>query len=117
MAQPRRKRQRKHKGTQAGTVERAARTGQARTREEAKSIARQRRQDRLNRPPTFKGAVYRAAAAAAIFGLLVVALFGRTIAQGLALTAFMFVLYVPLGFATDKALYRFRQRRRAAARK
>jgi hypothetical protein len=28
----------------------------------------------------------------------------------------MFLIYIPLGFATDKAIYNFRQRRKAAAR-
>ena len=29
----------------------------------------------------------------------------------------MLLLYIPLGYATDSAIYRFRQRRQAAARK
>ena len=49
MAQTRRKRRRKHKGTQAGTIEHRSRTGQARTREDAKEISRRRRQERLDR--------------------------------------------------------------------
>ena len=72
MAQTRKKRRRKHRGTQAGTIERAGRTGRPRTREEAKQISRQRRQERLDRQPTLKGAVQRAAIAAAVFGVLVV---------------------------------------------
>jgi hypothetical protein len=112
MAQTKRKRRRKHRGTQAGTIERAGRTGRARTREEAKQIARQRRRERLEREPTWKGAVQRAALAAALFGLLVVVAFGREPAQGAFLALFMFVLYIPLGYATDTAIYRFRQRRK-----
>jgi hypothetical protein len=34
--------------------------------------------------------------------------------QGLALAAFMFLLYIPLGYGTDLMIYRFRQRRRQA---
>jgi hypothetical protein len=112
MAQTRKKRRRKHRGTQAGTIERAGRTGRARTREEAKQIARQRRRERLDRSPTWKGAVQRAALAAALFGVLVVVAFGRQPAQGAFLALFMFVLYIPLGYATDTAIYRFRQRRK-----
>jgi hypothetical protein len=112
MAQTKRKRRRKHRGTQAGTIERAGRTGRARTREEAKQIARQRRRERLEREPTWKGAVQRAALAAALFGLLVVVAFGREPAQGAFLALFMFALYIPLGYATDTAIYRFRQRRK-----
>jgi hypothetical protein len=113
MAQTKRKRTRKHRGTPAGTVERAGRTGRPRTREEAKQIARQRRTERLDRQPSWKSAINRAAIAAAVFGVLVVVLFGRAIAQGVALAAFMFLLYIPLGYFTDTMIYRFRQRRKA----
>jgi hypothetical protein len=114
MAQTKRKRTRKHRGTPAGTIERAGRTGRPQTREEAKKIARDRRAERLNRPPTWKSAINRAAIAAAVFGVLLVLLFKRDIAQGVALAAFMFVLYIPLGYFTDTMIYRFRQRRRGA---
>jgi hypothetical protein len=112
MAQAKRKRTRKHRGTAAGTIERAGRTGRPRTREEAKKLSRERRQRRFDKPPSWQGAIQRAAIAAAVFGVLVVVLFRREIAQGLALAAFMFLLYIPLGYGTDKLIYRFRQRRK-----
>ena len=114
MAQTKRKRTRKHRGTPAGTIERAGRTGRPQTKEDAKAISRQRRQERLDKPPTWQSSINRAAIAAALFGVLVVALFGRPVAQGAVLAAFMFLLYIPLGFATDTFIYRFRQRRRQA---
>ena len=114
MAQTRRKRTRKHRGTPAGTIDRAGRTGRPRTREEAKKISRQRRTERLDKPPTWSGAMQRAAIAAAVFGVLVVIAFKRDVAQGAVLAAFMFLLYIPLGYATDTFIYRFRQRRRQA---
>jgi hypothetical protein len=114
MAQTRRKRTRKHRGTPAGTIERSGRTGRPRTREEAKQISRQRRAARLDKPPTWRGAMQRAAIAAAVFGVLVVVLFARDVAQGAILAAFMFLLYIPLGYATDTLIYRFRRRRRQA---
>jgi Flp pilus assembly protein TadB len=119
VAQARKKRRRKHRGTQAGTIDRAGRTGRPRTRAEAKEISRQRRVERLDKPPTLKGSVQRAAMAAAFFGLLVVLVpaFGRTPAQGAFLALFMFLIYIPLGYGTDKAIYNFRQRRKAAPRK
>ena len=116
MAQTKRKRTRKHRGTPAGTIERAGRTGRPQTREDAKQIARQRRQDRLDKPPTWSGSVNRAAIAAAVFGVLVVLVFGRSMAQGAILAGFMFLLYIPLGYATDTFIYRVRQRRRQAKR-
>jgi hypothetical protein len=112
MAQSKAKRRRKHRGTQAGTIERAGRTGSARTRQDAKQIARQRRAERIDKPPTWRGAVNRAAIAAAVFGVLVATIFGQSIASALALTAFVFLLYIPLGYLTDSAIYRFRQRRK-----
>jgi hypothetical protein len=116
MAQTKRKRTRKHRGTPAGTIERAGRTGRPQTRQDAKQIARQRREERLNKPPSWKGAINRAAIAAAVFGVLVVLAFSRPVDQGAALAAFMFLLYIPLGYATDKAIYSYRQRKKAGAR-
>jgi hypothetical protein len=115
MAQTKRKRTRKHRGTPAGTIERAGRTGRSQTSTDAKQIARQRRQDRLDRPPTWRGAINRAAIAAAVFGVLVTLVFNRGIASGVILAGFMFLIYIPLGYATDTAIYRFRQRRKAGS--
>ena len=116
MAQTKRKRTRKHRGTPAGTIERAGRTGRPQTREDAKQIARQRRRERLDTPPTWRGAVNRAAIAAALFGVLVVVLFKNDVAQGAVLAGFMFGLYIPLSYLTDGAIYRYRQRKKAAGR-
>jgi len=116
MAQTKRKRTRKHRGTPAGTIERAGRTGRPQTREDAKKISRARREERLSKPPTWRGAVNRAAIAAAVFAVLVVALFGKTMAEGVALGAFMFLLYIPLGFMTDKMIYSYRMRKKAGTR-
>jgi len=113
MAQTKKKRRRKHRGTPAGTIDRTGRTGSSRgVQRDAKQIARERRRERLDREPTWRGAVNRAAIAAAVFGVLVVLVFGRDLAQGAALAAFMFVLYIPLGYLTDRAVHRFRQNRR-----
>jgi hypothetical protein len=114
VAQTRRKRKSKHRGTPAGTIERAGRTGRPRTREEAKQSSRERRTQRLDKPPTWTGAMQRAAIAAAVFGILVVVAFSRDVVQGVVLAAFMFLLYIPLGYATDTFIYRFRQRRKQA---
>ncbi len=112
MAQTKRKRTRKHRGTPAGTIERSGRTGRPQTREEAKKISRERRMERLNKPPNWRSAINRAAIAAVLFGVLLVILFQRDPIQGVALGAFMFVLYIPLGYATDTLVYRFRQRKK-----
>jgi len=115
MAQTKKKRSRKHRGTPAGTIERAGRPGsggKTKAKADPKAEARQKRAERLNRPPTWRGAVNRAAIAAAVFGVLVVVAFGRAPVQGAALAAFMFVLYIPLGYLTDKAVFNFRNRKK-----
>jgi Flp pilus assembly protein TadB len=116
MAPTKRKRTRKHRGTPAGTIERAGRTGRPQTREDAKQITRQRRQERLDKPPSWGSSVNRAAIAAAVFGVLVVVLFKRSVPQGAILAGFMFMLYIPLGYVTDLAIFRYRQRKKAGGR-
>ena len=113
MAQTSKKRRRKHRGTPAGTIERPGRTGASRprTREDAKKVARERRAERMNREPTWRGSVNRAAIAAVVFGVLLILAFGRPVEQAAPLLFFMFLLYIPLGYLTDRAIYRFRQRR------
>jgi hypothetical protein len=115
MAQTKNKRRRKHRGTAAGTIERAGRTGKPQTREDAKRIARARRAEKLDKPPEWKSTINRAGIAALVFAVLVVALFGRPIASGVLLGLVMFAVYVPLGYATDSAIYRFRNKRKQAA--
>jgi hypothetical protein len=116
VAQTKRKRTRKHRGTPAGTIERSGRTGSNQNRQDAKSVARKRREDRLSRPPTWKGSLNRAAIAAAVFGVLVILLFNRPITAGIFLAGIMFLLYIPLGYGTDLLIYNFRQRRKAAGK-
>ena len=113
MAQTKRKRTRKHRGTPAGTIERAGRTGRSQTRADAKQISRQRRGERFDKPPTWRAAVNRAAIAALVFGVLLVVLFKRPPSAGAVLAALMFLLYIPLGYVTDSAIYRYRQKKKA----
>jgi len=112
VAQTKKKRRRKHRGTPAGTIERAGRTGQPRTRQDAKTIARERRAARIDRVPTWRGSVNRASIAALVFGALMIFTFGYEPERAAPLLLFMFLLYIPLGYVTDRALYNFRQRRR-----
>ena len=88
MAQTKRKRRRKHKGTPAGTVVSSTKP-KAKGKDEAKVDARARREARMNRRPTWRGAVQRAAIAAVIFGVLLASpLFSRPIGQAAVLTVF-----------------------------
>jgi hypothetical protein len=51
-----------------------------------------------------------------VFAVLVVLVFQKTIPEGMGLGAFMFLLYIPLGFVTDTMIYRYRQRKKAGTR-
>ncbi|HEX5762810.1 MAG TPA: hypothetical protein VFY04_06780 [Solirubrobacterales bacterium] len=119
MAQTRKKRRRKHRGTQGGRVDPSRRAGRPRSREEAKARARasrgKRPASRLDAPPTWRSAVVRAVVAAAIFTLLLVLLFGRPLGAALGLGALMLVFYVPAGYYMDTMLWRRRERARIRA--
>jgi len=116
MAQTRKKRKTKHRGTQAGTIDRAGRTSRQQARSTARKTAGERRAARYQRPPTWRGAATRAAMAAVLFGVLVILIFHRPVATGLAGAAFAFLFYIPVGYLTDRMLYNRHQRRREQAR-
>jgi Flp pilus assembly protein TadB len=122
MAQTRRKRKRRHRGTQAGTIDRAGRTSKPAARSSKTSsksaskaaprqTAAERRQARFENPPTWRGALNRAAFAAAIL-VIFVSIVQKNIAAGILLGAFAMLLYIPMSYYTDLALYRRRQRQK-----
>jgi hypothetical protein len=115
MAQTKRRRT-KHRGNAAGMVEVRGRTGRKPTDDERKKDAkgnRGRRPNRLDQPPSWRGAVNRAVLAVVFFAFLVVLFFKQPIGNAVALSAFMLLLYIPLGYYTDQFLYRRRQRQKA----
>ena len=115
MAQTRKKRQRKHRGTQAGTVEARGRTGRPQVKADAKQIRQQRRDERLSKPPTWRSSANRAVISAIVFGILTVVAFGWSVGQALPLTIAMVLIYLPLSYVTDRYIYNRRQRQKAAA--
>jgi hypothetical protein len=112
MPSPRQRRRRKHRGTQAGTVRRAR--GRPRSRSEGRASAQQRREDRLNRPPTWRGAIGRGAIAAGSLFLLLVVLLDAPVGGAIGLSLIAAVLYTPSFHAIDTFMYRRRQRKRQA---
>lgn len=118
MAQTRKKRRRKHRGTQGGRVDPNRRAGRPRSREEAKARARAGRKStpRVDAPPTWRSAIMRGAVAAAIFTGLLMLIFGRSIGQALGLGAFMLAFYIPAGYYIDTMMWRRRERARIRAR-
>jgi len=106
------KRKRKHRGTAAGTIEARGRTGRPPTESEIRKTAAQRRQERMDKPPTWRGAINRAAIASLIFAVIAAFALGQRPAAAISLAAFAFVLYVPSGYYMDKWLYQRRQRQK-----
>jgi hypothetical protein len=127
MAQTKRKRTRKHRGNAAGIVERPAhntrgaagaadKAKRPMTKEQTRIAARERRLERLNRPPTWKNAAQRAGIAAALFAVLVTIFFKENPLTSITLALFMLMVYIPLSYLTDRALYNWRQKKSAANR-
>jgi hypothetical protein len=118
MAQSRKRRQTKHRGNAAGMVESRGRTGRKPTDEErkrdVKEEARLKRLERMNTPPTWRGALNRAAIAAGLFVVAVIVL-GQKPAAAVSLGALMLLIYVPLSYYTDLVMYNRRQRKKASA--
>ncbi len=122
MAQTKKKRQTKHRGTAAGTVSARGRTGRRPTASERRGragatlTAAERRELRLNTPPTWQGAIQRALIAT-VFFFVVLLLFFRHQGVGpkVGIAAVMLVFYVPLGYYTDQYMYKRRQRKKAEA--
>jgi hypothetical protein len=116
MAQTRRRRRTKHRGNAAGVVEARGRTGRKPTAAEKGGAgagrARESRLERSNRPPTWRGAFYRAMAAAALFLLASLLLIKKS--APIALFPIVLLAYTPISYYTDLWLFRRRQRNRAA---
>jgi hypothetical protein len=113
MAQTRRPRRRKHRGTQSGRIDRRPARGRPRNRAEARARAGQRRrkpEPRQAGPPTWGSAFRKSLIAGALFfGLLVVA-FGREPLPSAAIAVLMLGFYVPMSFLVDRFFYQRRLR-------
>lgn len=120
MAQTRRRRQTKHRGNAAGVVESRGRTGRKPTAAEkngksggagAGKAGGQARQDR---PPTWRGAFYRAMAAAVLMLLISLLLLKlKNPNQAIALFPIVLLMYIPISYYTDLWIYRRRMRTKA----
>ena len=112
MTPARQRKRRKHRGTQAGTVRRPGRTGSTSSRSASRSGSVNRRKSRLDRPPTWRAAINRAALSASVFLAVLILLLKQPTGTSAGLAAFMLMVYIPLGYATDSFLYHLRQRRK-----
>jgi hypothetical protein len=121
VAQTKRRRQTKHRGNAAGVVEARGRTGRKPTAAEkgstgarASASKEQRRQERYDRPPTWRGAFYRALIAAVVLLFLAIFLL-HSAKSAIIYFAFALLVYTPISYYTDMWMYRRRQRNKARA--
>ena len=121
MAQAKRKRQTKHRGNAAGVVEARGRTGRPPSAEEKKRSQRdQRRQDRLNRKPTWKSSGQRALLAGGFMFFFILFLGPKTKGGDRVVSAVLYaivatLLYVLLGYYMEMFLWRRRMAKKQAA--
>ncbi len=120
MAQTKRKRKSKHRGTAAGAVTTRGRTGRPLSAEEKKQQATAlRKEERLTTPPSWKRSFRTAGLAAGVmflFLLLVVPAKGKganPFLSALTFAVLALALYAPLGYWMEKFLYNRRMRRKS----
>jgi hypothetical protein len=121
VAQTKRKRRRKHRGTQGGRIDTRPARGRARSRAEAQQRARGRTRrkkpgERVPQPPSWSSALKKGGVAAVLFlGLL--ALMGQDPVKTLIAAVLLgLVFYVPMAYWMDSFFYRRHLRKEAQKR-
>ena len=121
MAQNQKRRRRKRRGTQGGSIDTRRRTSRPRSREEAKARARSSRAAGSSRgkedlPPTWRTSIVRGLIAAVVFAIALIIVFKRPPGTSLIFGAFMLAFYIPTGYYIDLAMWRKRERKRIRER-
>ncbi|MFL5908680.1 MAG: hypothetical protein ACJ75Z_13935 [Solirubrobacterales bacterium] len=119
MAQTKKKRRRKHRGTQGGRIDTRPARGRARSRAEAQSRARSRTKKksgpRVPGPPSISSSLKKGAIAAVLFvGLL--ALFGQNPVGSLVGGIVILPFYALMAYTMDGFFYRRHLRKEAQKR-
>ena len=120
MAQTKKKRRRKRRGTQGGRIDTRPARGRARSRAEAQARARQRGKkkkpgERVPQPPSWSSALKKGAVAGVLFvGLL--ALFGQNPLVSLGVGAVILPMYVVLAYVMDRFFWQRYLRKEAKKR-
>lgn len=115
MAQTKKRRKRKHKGTQGGSINKAS-TRRPRNRDEARAQARRNAELRKTAAPTWQSAFNRSLIMSAILFLLMAFVVGQPIGASAVLCIFMIAIYTPAGYYLERFLYRRRMAKEQAAR-
>jgi pilus assembly protein TadC len=120
MAQTKRKRRSKHRGTPAGTVSARGRTSRPVASGDNKKQTRlEARERRLNTPPTWKSSATRGVLAAALM-FIFLALVGpkqHRIESAALFAVFALALYIPGGYYMELFMFNRRQKRKRQAAK
>jgi len=117
VAQTKKKRTRKKRGTQAGNIDNSRRA-RPRTRAEARNQARSgssgggRKLQKGDAPPNWRGATFRGLIASGVFVVLLMVIFGRPLVASLTIGLVMLIFYIPAGYYMDLFLWRRRERQR-----
>ncbi len=121
MAQTKKKRRRKHRGTQGGRIDTRPARGRARSRAEAQARARNRSSKkgksgpRTPEPASWSTALKKGGVAAILFaGIL--ALLGQNPLQIVVVGILMLGFYVPMAFVMDRFFYQRYLRKEAQKR-
>jgi uncharacterized membrane protein len=112
MAQTKRKRQTKHRGTAAGVVTTRGRTSKPPSPDVVK---KQKREDarvaRLSRQPTWKSAAVRSLLAALFICVFLLLTTHGNVLASIAFAAVAALIYIPAGFYLETWMWRRRMRR------
>jgi hypothetical protein len=121
MAQTKKKRRRKHRGTQGGRIDRRPARGRARNRAEAQARARSRGKKkggggpRVPGPPNWSSAFKKGGIAAALFLALLI-VFGQNPATAVLVGTLMLGFYVPMTYLLDRFVHQRYLRKEAKKR-
>ena len=119
MAQTKKKRRRKHRGTQGGRIDTRPVRGRARSRAEAQSRARSRTKKkggpRVPAAPTWSSALKKGGIASILF-LGVLSLMGQNPVVTVVVAILLLGFYVPLAYTMDGFVYRRHLRKEAQKR-
>jgi hypothetical protein len=120
MAQTKKKRRRKHRGTQGGRIDRRPARGRPRSKAEAQSRARGRggkkkAGPRTPEPASWSSALKKGGIAAVLFVALLT-VFGQNPAVALLVGVLMLGFYVPMAFMLDRFMYQRFLRKEAQKR-
>jgi hypothetical protein len=119
MAQTKKKRRRKRRGTQGGRIDTRPARGRARSRSEAQARARSRTKKRsgprVPEPPTWSSALKKGGIAAVLFVALLF-LFGQPPLTAVAVGVLMLGFYVPMSYLLDRFIHQRHLRKEAKKR-